>query len=613
MKKLLLTLTLITLSLTVLPQVYLVPEDFSGEIFPPEGWTIENGGDENTFEQGPMPVTTEPPCTWIQTSSNMEIDDRIITPAITLPEGSEAKFYAQLRGSVGWALAMYWDPENLVRYYVEISTDGGLNWTILLDMDNQQDVLAAGATWPWPDWTWFDIQLDLTAYAGETINMAFHHEKEFVPTGGGSYGITNMGIWEDTQDDIELISMQMENYSLVNNPVSITGTLKNLGNNLVTSIEGEYLINGETTEEFTISGLNIGTFESYTFAAGEPTTFTNVDIFDVELVITKVNGVEDSSPDNNFQTHLISTASELVDRKPLFEVFTSSTCGPCASGNATLDAVLDNNPGTYSLVKNQVDWPGSGDPYYNEDCGIRVDYYGVGGVPTMITNGFDSYYPGSFTQGNFNSALAEEAYIDLDLNYIFDGLSVDASVTIDPNINIEDASVHFAVVEKTTYNNVGSNGETEFHNVMMKMLPDGNGTALAIAAGTPLSFQESANLIATFIEEFDDLMIVVWVQDNLTHSVLQSETMELDINVGVGKQPEVLGLASPNPSKGSFTIYGCSNSTVEISNMAGKMVYSQFTPQENLTIDLTLLNKGIYILKVTDSNQTVRIEKLIIR
>ena len=438
----------------------------------------------------------------------MEIDDRIISPAIELPEGSEAKFYAQLRGSVGYALAMYWDPDNEVRYFVEISTDGGNNWAILLDMDNQQNVLAAGASWPWPDWTWFDIVLDLSKYAGETVHIAFHHEKEFVPTGGGSYGITNMGIWEDTQDDIELLSMEMENYSLINNPVDITGTLKNLGNNVVTSFEGEYLIDGVMAEEFSVSGINLGTFESYTFTAGDPATFSEVDIYDIELIITKVNGVEDSSPENNVQTHIISIASETVERKPFFEVFTSSTCSSCLQGNENLDAVLNNNPNEFSLVKYQLDWPGSGDPYYIEDCGVRVDYYGVGGVPTMFTNGFDNYYPGNFTQADFNSALNEDAYVELDLSYVFDGLNVDASATVDPNINIENASTHFAVVEKTTYNNIGTNGETEFHNVLMKMMPDGNGSSFNMAAGSPQNFTESANLLTTFIEEFDDLMIV---------------------------------------------------------------------------------------------------------
>ena len=200
MKKSITTILMISFAITTIAQVYLPPEDFSGTTFPPEGWTIENGGADNTFVQGPMPLTTEPMCAYIETSSNMEIDDRLVTPEIDLPVGSEAKCFAQLRGSVGYALAMYWDPDNEVRYFVEISTDGGNTWIALLDLDDSESVQLAGASWPWPDWEWFDIALDLTSYAGQTIQMAFHHEKEFTPTGGGSFGITNMGVFEDVQE-----------------------------------------------------------------------------------------------------------------------------------------------------------------------------------------------------------------------------------------------------------------------------------------------------------------------------------------------------------------------------------------------------------------------------
>ncbi len=527
MKKFLALIILIAISFSAIAQVYLPPQDFSGAVYPPEGWTIYNGGDDNTFVNGFMPLTTEPSCAWIETSSNMTNDDRIISPEISLPADSEAKLYAQLRGSVGYALAMYWDPDNEVRYFMEVSTDGGNTWTAVLDLDDQASVQAAGVSWPWPDWSWFDVGIDMSDYAGQTIMVAFHHEKEFIPTGGGSFGVTNMGIWEDIQNDAQLLSMDMADYAIVDNNVEIGGVMKNIGSNNITSFEGEYLINGELSETFTIEGIDLAAFETYNFVAGNPAVFNTVDIFQVELNITKVNGVDDNSPENNFLIQQISIASESVDRKPLFEMFTSSTCGACPWSNETVDGVLQSNPSsTYSLVKYQVDWPGSGDPYYIEDCGIRADYYGVGGVPDFYSNGY--YTSGSsFTQAKFNQAAAEDAYVEVDLEYIFDGLNVEANLTVDPKINIADASAYFAVVEKTTYDNIGTNGETEFHNVLMAMMPDGNGISTSLDNGVTISFNGSANLITTFIEEFDDLMVVAWVQDNETHSVLQSESYGL--------------------------------------------------------------------------------------
>jgi hypothetical protein len=364
MKKHILITILVFISFQLISQVYLVPEDFSGNDFPPEDWTIENGGDDNTFEQGPMPMTNEPPCAWIANPSNTTVDDRLISPPVLLPLDTDIKLYAQMRGSVGYALAQYWDPDNEVRYFIEISNDGGNTWDVILDLDDQASVLNAGASWPWPDWNWFDVAIDISDYGGYNVLIAFHHEKEFAPSGGGSFGITNIGILEDIENDVQLLSMVMPDYSVVNNQVVIEGNLKNIGSNSITSFEGEYLIDGEPAELFSVSGVNIPQFDSYTFTAGAPAVFPSVDIYDVELVITKVNGVNDNTPENNTITREISIASGTVDRKPLFEMFTSSTCGTCGGANENLDGILADNPDSlYSLVKYQVNWPGSGDPY----------------------------------------------------------------------------------------------------------------------------------------------------------------------------------------------------------------------------------------------------------
>jgi len=182
----------------------------------------------------------------------------------------------------------------------------------------------------------------------------------------------------------------MPDYRLINENAPIAGSLKNIGNNNVISFQGEYRINGVVSETFSISGIEISPFETYSFIAGEPAVFSSVGIFAVELIINKVNGEDDHSPENNMQIHDISIASATVARKPLFEMFTSSSCCPCVEGNEAVDGVLRNNPDTsFSLVKYQTDWPGIGDPYYNEDCGIRVDYYNIGGVPNLMINGKD--------------------------------------------------------------------------------------------------------------------------------------------------------------------------------------------------------------------------------
>lgn len=69
-----------------------------------------------------------------------------------------------------------------------------------------------------------------------------------------------------------------------------------------------------------------------------------------------------------------------------------------------------------------------------------------------------------------------------------------------------------SVCEKTTHNNVGNNGETSFHHVMMKMLPNAQGTTLSLKAGELHSLDFEQNMGNTHVEEMDDLEVAVWIQ-----------------------------------------------------------------------------------------------------
>ena len=112
-----------------------------------------------------------------------------------------------------------------------------------------------------------------------------------------------------------------------------------------------------------------------------------------------------------------------VDKKPMIEVFTASTCPPCVAGNKAIDGVLAQFPGQYSLVKYQMNWPGSGDPYFLEESLVRKDYYEVSGVPHMRSNGFiphtPNWYPQSWVVADFenlpaktNISITAEASVD---------------------------------------------------------------------------------------------------------------------------------------------------------------------------------------------------------
>ena len=219
-------------------------------------------------------------------------------------------------------------------------------------------------------------------------------------------------------------------------------------------------------------------------------------------------------------------------RKVMYEHFTSSTCAPwCPQLNALVNPWLAENADKVTVIKYQMNWPGAGDKYYTPEGGTRRSYYGVSGVPDVYVQG--SSIGGANIQQMFNNIVAavNNAYsqpaqatitgtFSVSGNYI----TIDGSVT--PLISGSGYKIHISVNEKKTTGNKGTNGETEFHHVMMKMFPNGNGTDVTLTAGTPIPFNYTYDMSSTHVEEMDDLEVAVFVQNTSTKAILNSAFLD---------------------------------------------------------------------------------------
>ena len=295
--------------------------------------------------------------------------------------------------------------------------------------------------------------------------------------------------------------------------------LFNTGSDVVTSVEGYYQFDDQDPVSQTFN-VNIPgtTFENLTFdipANMVPATYT------LTTGITKVNGVEDDDLGNNSKSQTVSVACATAQRLPMFEHFTSSTCGTCPQLSTQMQTFCNNNPGKYTYIKYQMNWPPPGDPYYTGEGGTRKTYYGVNSVPWLFMDGA-SYEFNPVTQSDFDAHFNTPAVVEIKGSYFVEGNTIHVVADLMAFADMNDVRVYVSVSEKTTHNNVGNNGETSFHHVMMKMLPNAQGTTLSLKAGELHRLDFEQNMANTHVEEMDDLEVAVWIQKYETKRVFNS-------------------------------------------------------------------------------------------
>ncbi len=326
----------------------------------------------------------------------------------------------------------------------------------------------------------------------------------------------------DAVDNDAIMSSVTVNNIVVEGNIDITGTITNGGSNQITSFDLSWQIDGGTVHTETISGLSLDYSNSYNFSHTNLWNAT-VGAYNLTVSVSNINGAgDDDITTNNSIAKEILVATQSVQNMPLFEEFTSSTCPPCAGFNTnTMTPFMENHPIDIAVIKYQMSWPSPGDPYYTEEGGTRRSYYGVSSVPSLFTGGVGTGTNTSAVNNAYTTEMAKPAYFNISSTFEITGTNITVNVDIMPYITTN-FNVQIAVVEQTTTENASSNGETKFEHVMMKMLPDANGTSVNFIAGTNSSLSETFDLASTNVEEIEDIAVVVFIQNNDTKEVFQS-------------------------------------------------------------------------------------------
>ena len=470
--------------------------------------------------------------------------------------------------------------------------------------------------------------------------------------------------------DIKNVSIDNSVFHEVSTPNTITGTIRNLGSETVTSVEVNYTVDGGAPVTATISGLNLASGASTTYS--HPTAWTPaiIQTYTLETEVTLVNGNVDANVGDNLASKDIVSHPTAVARTPLLEAFTSSTCGPCNPGNVNVNNVLSNFQGEYSKVNYQMSWPGTGDPYYTDEGGDRRTYYDVNSVPNIFTDGANGINSNNYTANDFTSAQMQPAFISMEtdatvhnevvyevvngqLEVVESKWVLNASSWFTPLINLPSNLVaHHAINEKLTFENIKSNGETEFEHVMKKMMPSAAGQSLsAVSANDTVMLSNTHEFVGDYrlsndaldpinhsiehsIEEFSDLEIVFWIQTPATGEIWQSyhqdvvvgdevsnlttleengetiyvidnDTFELFggvvVPLGIKDNNEPTFKVYPNPAKDLVYIAGTEGmANVTMFDVQGRVV--KLVSTQSNTIQVSDLPTGMYIVRIENND-----------
>jgi hypothetical protein len=426
---------------------------------------------------------------------------------------------------------------------------------------------------------------------------------------------------------------------LGNAPYTVRASIQNMGSTPLSNLKASYRINGGAWVEQVVN---------LTLAPGNITQVNHpiqwnpgtIGSFAIDFMVTMPNGLIDPVTEDDMASRNVQVVDTFLTRRMLIEGFSSSTCPPCRPGNEQMKTITNQmNNQHFAFIKYQYNFPGTGDPYFTQECAQRGAYYGgISGVPATFLDGGPSFNPNSATLAQFQTAQSKPSFVKIEGSASLQWKNkVNVSVAVTPFIDLPaGVKLHMAIVEKRTELNVKTNGETEFTNVLKKFV---NGTAGQTLPALTKRQVHNANGSYTFnggfrlpldgqagniinwnsehsIEDFSNLSVVVFLQNDATKEVLQTQVIDVAMNLSVvNPSTESPLVVYPNPTddKVNISMPNLGFSKLVLRNLQGQIVYSQSfeSAVSAHSFDAQSLSAGVYTISV-ETQHGVATHKLVV-
>ncbi len=296
---------------------------------------------------------------------------------------------------------------------------------------------------------------------------------------------------------------------------------------------------------------------------------------------------------------------------------------------------VEDADGTVMIKINyHTDFPGF-DPLNDAntvDPSARALYYDISQTPRAVIDGFISedapFSDWGLQRFNLRSLILAQFDLDLDVSNSNGAINIEAIPTPQNNSVLnENILITAAVLEKdVALSQLGissvASTETDFEFVLRKLLPNAAGFRLNTSGAQNQVPMDPVNFswIPGNVIDLDDLAVVVFVQNEMTKEIYQSEII---LDVTAPDQVTSIEAESienfnlyPNPANEQVTIVLGSHQSdnIEMYDSFGKLIYSKSIDQNDRQIDVDTrdLAAGLYHVQLRGKDNLPVRKRLVI-
>ena len=442
--------------------------------------------------------------------------------------------------------------------------------------------------------------------------------------------------------DVEMIALISDTF-VSKGKYEVKTIITNRGTEVINNFDLNYKLSNGQIITTKISGLNVLTNEEIEVAHPVQLDLLQSGAFILEVWTSNLNGNLDEYPIDDKVVKKLVVFSQSVQKKPLFEMFSSSTCDICKPINIDFHSVLDSkNPNDFVYVRFPISSPNEGDPYTTWETSNRRFYYNnFIELPFLSIIGKWESLNIPFTEKLYQKSINHSAGFDLNGAYSFDSnaKTITAKINSTALFDASNYTLQMAIIEKQTTKNAKTNGETIFRNVVKKMLPNETGSLLkSYKDGDRDSITFSFQFLGDYrlpngyalanaidftkehsVEDFANLEVVAWIQGVGTEiqqainlAKINTKILEL-LNV---KELKIFPNPAVNQLNVSFEMEKQDKLYFDLYNLDGQLIKSiQKSVNSGLNtieINTTDVISGVYYLSIIDSNNNVHVEPITI-